>query len=285
MGTHRTENALGLAGWPTTKRKTKHRGNAAGMVESRGRTGRRPTAAERSGSAREKAKAKEQRLQQVRPPAHVAGRVLPRGGRRGADAAGRHRPDQELREAIALFPIVLALYVPISYYTDAWLYKRRMRQQGEARRRRRAVSGWTCGCSRSGPVQENAYIVSAGRESGRAVMVDPGEESERLLAAADALGVKIEAILITHCHFDHIGAVAPVARATGAPVYCPEIERAAAERHHDVGAPGVRAVRELGARAHRQRRRAPHLAGLEIEVVSTPGHSPGHVTYAIAPAV
>ena len=38
------------------------------------------------------------------------------------------------------------------------------------------------------------------------------------------LGVEIEAILITHCHFDHIGAVAPVARATGAPVYCPEIE-------------------------------------------------------------
>ncbi len=76
-----------------------------------------------------------------------------------------------------------------------------------------------------GPVQENAYIVTADREGGRAVMVDPGEEPERLLAAARALGVEIEAILITHCHFDHIGAVAPVARATGAPVYCPEIER------------------------------------------------------------
>ena len=37
--------------------------------------------------------------------------------------------------------------------------------------------------------------------------------------------MEIEAILITHCHFDHIGAVAEVARATGAPVYCPEIER------------------------------------------------------------
>ncbi len=37
--------------------------------------------------------------------------------------------------------------------------------------------------------------------------------------------MRIEAILITHCHFDHIGAVAPLARATGAPVYCPEIER------------------------------------------------------------
>ena len=52
-----------------TKRKTKHRGNAAGMVESRGRTGRPPTAEERSGSAREKAKSREQRLQKAdRPP-------------------------------------------------------------------------------------------------------------------------------------------------------------------------------------------------------------------------
>ena len=57
------------------------------------------------------------------------------------------------------------------------------------------------------------------------MIVDPGDEAERLLAAASSLGVQIEAILITHCHFDHIGAVAQVARATGAPVYCPEIER------------------------------------------------------------
>jgi hypothetical protein len=56
-------------------------------------------------------------------------------------------------------------------------------------------------------------------------MIDPGDEPDRLLAAVDALGVSVEAILLTHTHFDHIGAVAPVARATGAPVYCPEIER------------------------------------------------------------
>src|SRR6202162_3487931 len=76
-----------------------------------------------------------------------------------------------------------------------------------------------------GPVQENCFIV---REPGasRAVIVDPGEEADRILGALDELGIEqVEAILVTHTHFDHIGAVAPVARATGAPVYCPELER------------------------------------------------------------
>ncbi len=62
-----------------------------------------------------------------------------------------------------------------------------------------------------GPVQENTYIVRSAADADRGVIVDPGDEADRLLAAADALGVKIEAILITHCHFDHIGAVAQVA--------------------------------------------------------------------------
>src|ERR1035441_8952261 len=76
-----------------------------------------------------------------------------------------------------------------------------------------------------GPVQENAYIIRSDGGGKRAVIVDPGEEAERLLGAAESLGAQIEAILITHCHFDHIGAVAPIARATGAPVYCPAVER------------------------------------------------------------
>jgi len=65
-----------------------------------------------------------------------------------------------------------------------------------------------------GPVQENAYVVRADAASERALLIDPGEEPQRLLDAVASLGVKIEAILITHCHFDHIGAVAPVAAAT-----------------------------------------------------------------------
>jgi len=115
-----------------TKRKTKHRGNAVGMVESRGRTGRRPTAAERSGAAREKAKAREQRLNKYDRPPTWRGAFY-----RAAVAAvlmllAGILLIKNSSEAIALFPIVLALYVPISYYTDAWLYKRRMRQKAKA---------------------------------------------------------------------------------------------------------------------------------------------------------
>jgi hydroxyacylglutathione hydrolase len=135
-----------------------------------------------------------------------------------------------------------------------------------------------------GPVQENAYIVTAGRERGRAVMVDPGDEPERLLAAAQALGVEIEAILITHCHFDHIGAVAPVARATGAPVYCPEIEVPLLS-DISAGTPAGFGPFESWEPEHMVKGgERLTLAGLDIEVLFTPGHSPGHVTYALTPS-
>jgi glyoxylase-like metal-dependent hydrolase (beta-lactamase superfamily II) len=141
-----------------------------------------------------------------------------------------------------------------------------------------------------GLVQENCYIVSdpeheAGPDGLRpAVIVDPGEEPERLLQAAQALGVRIDAILLTHCHFDHIGAVAPVARATNAPVYCPEIERPVLADVMSWVPPGFGPFESYEAEHTVAGGEHLSLAGLEIDVVFTPGHSPGHVTYAIAPA-
>lgn len=133
-----------------------------------------------------------------------------------------------------------------------------------------------------GPVQENCFIV---RESGssRAVIVDPGEEADRILGAVNELGIEqVEAILVTHTHFDHIGAVAPVARATGAPVYCPELERQVLANINDyVPWPDFGPFESYEADHTVQGGEQLELAGLEIEVISTPGHSPGHVTYAI----
>lgn len=136
-----------------------------------------------------------------------------------------------------------------------------------------------------GPVQENSYIVRAHGDATAAVLVDPGDEAERLLAAIEALGVEVEAILVTHCHFDHIGAVAPLARATGAPVYCPEIERPVLADVMSWVPPGFGPFESYEADHTVAGGERLSLAGLNIEVSFTPGHSPGHVTYAVPGAL
>ena len=133
-----------------------------------------------------------------------------------------------------------------------------------------------------GPVQENCFIVRA-RDGERAVIVDPGDEPARLLEAIDALGIKaVDAILLTHTHFDHIGAVAPVAAATGAPVYCPELETHVLANVMDyVPWPGFGPFESYDADHTVKGGETLELAGLSFGVLFTPGHSPGHVTYAI----
>ena len=106
------------------RRRTKHRGNAAGVVESRGRTGRKPTAAEKRGAAsavRAKDTLKDRR---DRPPtwrgafyrAMIAAVLLL------VVAIVLH-----VGAAVAYFPFALLVYTPISYYTDLWIYRRRQR--------------------------------------------------------------------------------------------------------------------------------------------------------------
>jgi glyoxylase-like metal-dependent hydrolase (beta-lactamase superfamily II) len=133
-----------------------------------------------------------------------------------------------------------------------------------------------------GPVQENAYLVRTSGRAKSALMIDPGEEAQRLLEAARALEAEIEAILITHCHFDHIGAVAPLARATGAPVYCPEIEVGVLADIMKWTMPGFGPFESWRAEHTVKGGERLRLAGLDVEVLFTPGHSPGHVTYAIS---
>ena len=136
-------------------------------------------------------------------------------------------------------------------------------------------------CFTVGPVQENCYVVRR-QGSDRAVIVDPGDEAPRLLAAIEQLGLTLEAILLTHTHFDHVGAVAPVARATGVPVWCPEIEREVlADIMRFVPWPGFGPFESYEADHLVSGGETLHLAGMRFDVVFTPGHSPGHVTYAV----
>ncbi len=111
------------------KRQTKHRGNAAGVVESRGRTGRKPTAAEKSGNAREAVREREKLLdKRDRPPtwrgafvkAMFAGIVL---------LLVVILVLKQANQAIGLFPVVIAGYTLVSYYTDKWVYDRRQRKK------------------------------------------------------------------------------------------------------------------------------------------------------------
>ena len=131
-----------------------------------------------------------------------------------------------------------------------------------------------------GPVQENCFIVRGDEDATSAVIVDPGDEPERLLEAVAALGVKVEAILLTHCHFDHIGAVAPVARATGAPVYCPVIERELLVDINRWVPPPFGPFESYEPEHTLAGGEQLALAGIDFDVLFTPGHSPGHLTYA-----
>jgi glyoxylase-like metal-dependent hydrolase (beta-lactamase superfamily II) len=131
-----------------------------------------------------------------------------------------------------------------------------------------------------GPIAENCFVV---RKEGadKALVVDPGEEPERILAEVEQTGAAVEAILITHCHFDHVGAVAPLARATGAPVYVPEIEVPVLADIMSFTFPGFGPYESYDADETVKGGEALELAGLTLDVLFTPGHSPGHVTYAV----
>jgi hydroxyacylglutathione hydrolase len=131
-----------------------------------------------------------------------------------------------------------------------------------------------------GTLAENCFLLRR-QGSDRVLVVDPGEEAERILAAAGELG-EVEAILLTHCHFDHIGAVAPVAAATGAPVYCPKLEvPLLADIMRFVPWEGFGPYESYDADETVAGGEVLELAGLELDVIFTPGHSPGHVTYSV----
>jgi len=132
-----------------------------------------------------------------------------------------------------------------------------------------------------GPVRENTFLLC--REgSDRALIVDPGEEAPKLLGEIERRGLTLDGILLTHTHFDHVGAVAPIAKATGAEVWVPEgVKFVLADINRFVPGNAFGPFESWDAEHTVSGGERLELAGFEIDVIFTPGHSPGHVSYSI----
>ena len=114
------------------KRKSKHRGNAAGIVESRGRTGRRPTEEEKNPQLRQANLTKQARKAgRLEKPPTWKGAILKSLAAAVIMVILSLILIKKPSQVAVLFPIVFVLYVPISYYTDVWSYKRRQRAKAK----------------------------------------------------------------------------------------------------------------------------------------------------------
>lgn len=130
-----------------------------------------------------------------------------------------------------------------------------------------------------GAFQENCYLVSD-PDSDSMVIVDPGSEPERIIAAVERTGKTPEAIWITHGHVDHIGAIAAIKRRWDVPVYLHPLD----ETLYRMG--GVQAAmygipyeEPPVADNDLEEGQTLRVGNLELTVSHVPGHAPGHVMF------
>lgn len=130
-----------------------------------------------------------------------------------------------------------------------------------------------------GPIMTNAYLIWD-EETRHGVVVDPGAEPEQLISSIKDEQLTVEAILLTHAHFDHIGGVEDVRKVTGAPVYLHEQEASWLTNPTENGSAMFgEHVRAESADILLTGDEVPTFAEREVKVLHTPGHSPGSVSY------
>lgn len=134
-----------------------------------------------------------------------------------------------------------------------------------------------------GPIQTNCYIVGD-TDSGDAVVIDPGDSAALILRSVEQREWTVRHILATHAHFDHIMASGDLKEATGAPFHLHEadepLRRAMPEQVRQlVGLDVPPAAEPDGFLSEGERITAGAIA---LDVLYTPGHSPGHVSFVLA---
>jgi hydroxyacylglutathione hydrolase len=131
-----------------------------------------------------------------------------------------------------------------------------------------------------GPLGTNAYLLSDS-ETGKGIVIDPGMNPQPLIKRIANLD--IEAILLTHAHFDHIGGVDEIRKLKKCPVYIHDLEadwltnpkKNGSARYPDLGSPIVTEPAEFAL----DEGQVLHFLGIQLKVFHTPGHSPGSVSF------
>lgn len=122
-------------------------------------------------------------------------------------------------------------------------------------------------CLPLGDYQTNCYLIWE-EDAATCAVIDPGYHPETILACAEKHGKAIESILLTHGHFDHVGAVRDLAAATGCRVYLCE---------KDLSMPPQMTAGKLYYTDTYEDGDLITTAGVTLQVIATPGHTPGSV--------
>jgi hydroxyacylglutathione hydrolase len=138
-----------------------------------------------------------------------------------------------------------------------------------------AFSGLSVLRLKTGPLEENCYLIRT--PSGAGVLIDPGDDAGQILGMVKASESAPSAIVLTHAHFDHVGAVQAVREALGIPVW---LHSDALEQFANAATNAARWGFQIAQPAppeHPLGLGRSSFGDLELTGLFTPGHAPGHV--------